>query len=219
MSCISACDSSDGVRTVFRGDYAFTPDEQRTIARIAGDAARDARQHLPTLAKEITLAAQSGTKVIPELGAIGEVAPPDFIVWTVDTSRPEGVVKIAEAHLRNALFHEFHHLVRTTALAGNSVMDRVVSEGMASVFERDFAHATYPWSQYSDDATSWVDALLTLPTDEKRREWIAQQPDAGRWIIYRSGTYVVDQAMKKLGKTSAELVAMPTPEILATLTR
>lgn len=219
VSCISACDSSDGVRTVFRGDYAFTPIERQTIARLAGDAARQARQHLPALAPRITLAVQSGKKVIPELGAIAEPAPPDYIVWTVDTDRPEGVVKIAETHLRATLFHEFHHLVRLTTLPASTVMDRAISEGLATAFERDFAKAVYPWGQYPDHVTSWVETLLTLPDDEKRNEWIVQQPNGGRWINYRTGTYIVDQAMKKSGKTSADLVATRSAEILAAVQR
>jgi hypothetical protein len=220
MSCIAACrGGTDDVRLLFAGDYAFTASERRVIERIANDAARDARQHLPGLAKPITVRAQSGKKVIPELGAIAEPAPPDYVVWTVDTDRPEGVVKIAEAHLRAALFHEFHHLVRLTTLQASTVMDRAISEGMATAFERDFAQANYPWGQYPDNVASWVETLLTLPDDEKRNAWISQQPNGGRWVTYRAGTYIVDQAMKKLGKTSAELVSMPTPEILATLSR
>ena len=31
----------------------------------------------------------------------------------------------------------------------------------------------------------------------------------------KAGTYLVDRAMKQLNRTSAELVAMPTAEILA----
>jgi uncharacterized protein YjaZ len=216
LACASACDTTQEVRILYRGDHDFTPVERRTIARIAEDATREARQHLPTLAKPITLAVQSGTKVIPELGAIAEPAPPDFVAWTVDAERPEGVVNIAEAHLRAALFHEFHHLVRLTSVPGTTVMDRAILEGMATAIERDFAHAAYPWGQYPDEVTSWVEALLSLPSDERRSEWISQQPNGGRWIAYRAGTYLVDQAMKKTGKTSAELVMVPTAEILAT---
>lgn len=37
---IGACGTSQGVRTVFIGDYDFTPGERRLIAKIAGDTAR-----------------------------------------------------------------------------------------------------------------------------------------------------------------------------------
>ena len=127
---ISGCrDTTQGIRTQFVGAYPFTATERRVIARIAADAARDARQHLPALATQITLRVTSGKDVIPELGATAIGGPPDWITWTVDSDRPEGVAKIAETHLRGALFHEFHHLVRGTTLPPGTLMDHVILKG------------------------------------------------------------------------------------------
>ena len=119
-ACGACRDSTTGIRTEFVGSYAFSATERRTIARVAGLAARDARPHLPALASQLTLQVRSGKDVIPEVGATATALPPDWVVWTVDPDRPEGVVKIAETHLRGALFHEFHHLVRGTQLFGNA---------------------------------------------------------------------------------------------------
>lgn len=135
-ACGACRDTNEGVRTQFVGSYAFSATERRTISRIAGLTAIEARRHLPALASPITLRVQSGKDVIPEIGATAEVAPPDWVVWTVDADRPEGVVKIAETHLRGALFHEFHHLVRGTANTYRTLMDRVITEGLATAFER-----------------------------------------------------------------------------------
>lgn len=210
----SACtDSAGGVRTIFIGDYPFTAAERRAIERIAVDAAREARQHLPALPRQLTVRAQAGSRVIAELGAIAEVAPPDYIVWTVDASRPEGVATIADSYLRVALLHEFHHLVRLTALPGNTLVDQVVSEGMATAFERDFGNWTSPWSGYPDNIASLVEEFLARPSEASRSEWLTQHPD--RRIRYRMGTYLVDQAMKKHDRNSAELVVTPTDEIIA----
>lgn len=211
---LTACrDTTEGIRTEFVGSYAFSATERRTIARIAGAATLEARKHLPALAPQITLQVRSGKDVIPELGATAAASPPAFVRWTVDAERPEGVVKIAESYLRQALFHEFHHLVRGTAEYG--LIDNVITEGMATAFERDFAGASVPWGEYPDDVSTWVDELLKLPPDAKRSDWIAQHPDGRRWIGMKAGTYLVDRAMKKLNRTSAELVAMPTADILA----
>jgi len=49
----------------------------------------------------------------------------------------------------------------------------------------------------------------------KRTDWIMQHPDGRRWIGMKTGTYLVDQAMKNLNRTSAELIAMPTADVLA----
>jgi uncharacterized protein YjaZ len=213
---IIACrDTLEGVRTQFVGGYPFTPTERRTIARIAGATALEVRRHLPALAPQITLRVQSGKDVIPEIGATASAAAPDWVSWTVDPDRPEGVIKIAETQLRAALFHEFHHLVRGRAINLQTLMDHVVTEGLATAFERDFAGAAPPWGQYPGDASKWVEELLLQPATAKHSEWLLRHPDGRRWIGMKAGTYLVDQAMQRLNRSSAELVATPTSEILA----
>jgi uncharacterized protein YjaZ len=216
LYCVSGCrDTTQGIRTEFAGAYPFTDTERRVIARVAGDAARDARQHLPTLAAQITLRVESGKDVIPELGATAYAGMGDWVLWTVDPDRPEGVVNIAEAHLRAALFHEFHHLVRRASVPPQTLMDFVIFEGMATAFERDFAVASPLWGQYPDDISTWVDELLLQPHDATPAEWLAKQHDDGRrWIGMRAGTYLVDLASKELHRTPAELVSTPTEAIL-----
>ncbi len=213
--CGACRDTTEGVRTQFVGSHAFSATERRTISRIAGATAIEVRRHLPALASQITLRVQSGKDVIPEIGATAEVAPPDWVVWTVDADRPEGVVKIAETHLRGTLFHEFHHLVRGSAITSRALMDQVITEGLATAFERDFAGVSRPWADYPSDVANWVDELATWPPPANRAGWLSRHPDGRRWIGYKAGTYLVDQAMKRLNRSSAELVATPTDEILA----
>jgi len=213
--CASCSDTTTGIRTEFVGSYAFTATERRTIARIAGAATSEARRHLPVLASQIILQVRSGKDVIPELGAAATVASPAFVRWTVDSDNPQGVVKIAETHLRATLFHEFHHLVRGATLPPMTLMDHVVNEGLATAFERDFAGASYPWGQYPEDVAAWVKELLAQPSTAQQNEWIFRHPDGRRWIGMRAGTYLVDRAMKQLNRSSAELVLTPTEGILS----
>src|SRR5688572_679728 len=92
---IACQDAAQGVRTQFIGAYSFTPAERRTITRIATDTAIEVRRHLPALPAQLTLRVESGKNVSPEIGALG-TAGIDWVFWTVDPERPEGVVKIAE---------------------------------------------------------------------------------------------------------------------------
>jgi len=217
LGACGACGAPvDGVQTQFFGSYAFSGTERRTIARIAGLAARDARRHLPALASKITLQVYTGKDVIPELGAGATAISPDWIRWTVDPDNPQGVLKIAETHLRGALFHEFHHLVRGTTISPGTLKDQVVTEGMATAFERDFAGVAPLWSEYPGDVSSWVEELAKLPPTAKHADWMFRHPDGRRWIGYKAGTYLVDQAMKRLNRSSAELVSTPTDEIWIT---
>ena len=214
-ACGACSSSSNGVQTQFVGSYAFSATERRTIARIAGLAAIDARRHLPALASRITLRVQSGKDVIPELGATAAATSPDWVSWTVDSDNPDGVVKIAETHLRAALFHEFHHLVRGSAVSPQTLIDHVVTEGLATAFERDFAGVSPLWAQYPSDVSNWVHELMQQPPGANRADWLSRHPDGRRWIGLRAGTYLVDVAMKRLNRSSAELVSTPTDEILA----
>ena len=43
---------------------------------------------------------------------------------------------------------------------------------------------------------------------------LRQHPNGTRWIGYRAGTYLVDRAMRASGKSAADLVAMPTEDLL-----
>ena len=218
LLCCAVCacsDTMEGVRTQFVGSYPFTPAERRAIARIAGAAAIEARRHLPALPRQMTLQVQSGTDVIPELGATAATLPPDWILWTVDPKHPDGVLTIAEKHLRAALFHEFHHLVRLATIKSHTLIEQVVTEGLATAFERDFAGVSPPWGQYPDDVSKWVEELQAQPPTAKPSEWLVRHPDGRRWIGMRAGTYLADMAMKNSHRTSAELVAVGASEIIA----
>ena len=95
-------------------------------------------------------------------------------------------------------------------------MDTVVSEGMATAFERDFAGTKPPWGEYPEDVESWVEELLglTMSAYGSYTKWMLQHPDGRRWIGYRAGTYIVDQAMSASGRSAADLVLVPTGEVL-----
>jgi len=40
-------------------------------------------------------------------------------------------------------------------------------------------------------------------------------PDGRRWVGYKTGTWIVDKAMQKSGKSVVELTVLPVDEIIA----
>ena len=191
------------------------------IQEIAIATEADVREFLPQLPSEITLTVSAaGSGVIPETGETGLAPGPGHLNWTVDPSRPEGIAEIARNHLRPTLFHELHHLARGYVVRGGeprtSFMDVVVSEGMATAFARDFADIPPLWSDYPNDVAGWVDELLALPMSAfgSYQQWMIRHPDGRRWIGYRAGTYLIDQAMSASGLSAADLVLTPTDEVL-----
>jgi len=95
-----------------------------------------------------------------------------------------------------------------------SFMDNVVSDGLATVFERDEGGRPTPWGEYPDDVREWVAELLDLPVDASYHEWMFLHPDGRRWIGYRAGTYIADKAIERSGLSSAQLVNTSTEEVL-----
>jgi hypothetical protein len=94
-------------------------------------------------------------------------------------------------------------------------MDEVITEGMATAFERDIAGVSPPWGMYPEDVVDWVNELIALPPGADSSYWVrARHPDGRRWIGMRAGTYLVDQAMKASGQSAADIVSASTDEVL-----
>ncbi|MGE4056277.1 MAG: DUF2268 domain-containing putative Zn-dependent protease [Vicinamibacterales bacterium] len=196
------------------GPHTFTDTERATIERIAETTAREVKVLLPGLPAVIAISVRAGEDVIPETGETASVYPPNRVSWVVDPAREGGIAATATRELRGTLFHELHHLVRGTALAGTSLLDRAVTEGMATAFERDFAGMDPPWGSYEDGIATWATEFLALPADASHEDWMVQHPDGRRWIGFRVGTYLVDRATAASGRRSADLVMAPTSEVL-----
>lgn len=116
------------------------------------------------------------------------------------------------------LFHEFHHLVRGWVMNGSvprsAFIDGVVCEGLATAFERDAAGATPLWGDYPDDVRDWIAELLPLPASAPYVDWMFLHPDGRRWIGYRAGTFIADEAISRSGRTAADLVSTSYLEVL-----
>lgn len=203
------------IRYLRSESYTFTRAERRAIEDGSRAAIAEIRRLLPGVPDRIELTVQPGTDVIPETGETGSAMPPNGLMFTVDPTRPGGVVPILKAWLRPFLFHDIHHLVRYPAENPGSIVEHAITEGMATAFERDFAGAKPLWGQYPDDVAEWAAELLALPADAARTEWLFRHPDGRRWIGYKVGTYWVDRAKAQTGRSAANLVSVPSQEILS----
>jgi uncharacterized protein YjaZ len=192
----------------------FSPAERRAIQDTADAVARDARPLLPTLPTRLTLVVQPGKDVIAETGESATTTLPATVYWIVDPDRD--VLSTIRQELRPTLFHEMHHLVRDARVPRATIMDSVISEGLATAFERDLGNVNPPWGIAPPEnvAMEWTRELLRQPDHASRKEWLFQHPDGRRWIGMRVGTFLVDRAMRASGRHAAELASVPTEEIL-----
>jgi len=208
-------DSQLTIRFLRSESYAFSNAERRLITGIAESTFVEVRRILPGAPERIEIAVRPEASVTSETGQAATPMPPNGIMWMVDTSRPGGVVAVANEWLRASLFHELHHLARLAAERPQSIVEHAVYEGMATAFERDFADVAPPWGAYPEDIAEWAAELERLPSDALRTHWLFAHPDGRRWIGFKAGTHWVDQARARTGRSAADLVAVPTSEILA----
>jgi hypothetical protein len=145
--------------------YQLSPSERRAIETVANATSTEVRRFLPALPHQLVLRVQPATRVIPETGETGHAVLPNSVGWMVDPKHIGGVPATIQRELRATLFHEFHHLVRYAAVGEpHSLMGEVISEGMATVFERDAGGASPPWGMYPKDAMNWVAELRARRT-------------------------------------------------------
>jgi hypothetical protein len=190
---------------------ALSGEELREMQRVADATFREVRGQLEGLPARLTLIVSWDKNVIPETGEGGAAGYPGNIGWRMDPDRD--ALAIIRTQLRPTLAHELHHLARASRVRTVTLRDRVVSEGLATAFERDFAkvdpRAPDPeWGK--PPPLDWIGEVLALPPDAPVDDWIIRHPDGRRWIGMRVGTALVDRTHK----APAALVFASTDEIL-----
>jgi hypothetical protein len=219
LSCcafVSGCADTDLVVRFLRSEtYTLSWTEQRLIEQVARSAIKEVRPLLATLPRKVLLTVRIGSDVIEETGETADAMPPDAIMWTVDPHRHGGVVAITRQWLRATLFHELHHLARSAAVQPRSIVDHAVYEGMATIFERDFAGVQTPWGAYPKNVNEWADELMRLPENAPRKDWLYSHPDGRRWIGIKVGAFWVDQASARSSRSAADLCTISTRDLLA----
>jgi hypothetical protein len=214
---IPSCRNHDvAVEFYSANGYQFSQSERQAIETVANATSTEVRRFLPALPHHLVLRVQPAARVIPETGETGYAVLPNSVGWMVDPNHFGGASATIQRELRATLFHEFHHLVRYAALGEpESLLGEVIGEGMATVFERDAAGTSPPWGMYPKDVMNWVTELSALPPNADRSYWMTKShADGRRWVGMRAGTYLVDQAMRASGRSSAQLVSTPDDAVI-----
>jgi uncharacterized protein YjaZ len=197
-------------------DQSFSWGERFTIEALVTTTVDEVRAQLPHVPDELVVRVQaSEADAVLENGQDAEVDPPDGVIWMVNPHHALGASRIAKEQLRATLFHQLNHLVRMAEIPTASMLDRAVSEGLAITFERDYAAVSKPWGWYPSNVAAWVDELGRVPDSALSKDWMYRHPDGREWVAQKAGTYLIDRAIRNSGRSSIELVAVPTKQILA----
>jgi uncharacterized protein YjaZ len=129
--------------------------------------------------------------------------------------------------IRSIVFHEGYHVSQGFYLGREfSALESAVYEGCATVFERDYAGSTPKWGDYlkegKEKLLEWYDSMKSItaeqyfePSGETWNKWAFYDPETDEsWRVYKVGTWIVDDVMKKTGLTVVELNDMTAEQIL-----
>ena len=166
--------------------------------------------------------------LIPETGEGGYSYGPETISIAFDTEFKDKTIQLA--HLRETIFHEAYHLTQghtreKPKVIYKTALDPSIYEGCATVFEREYAGSTPLWGRYAQHTIStlkqWQHLLMEIPSDEYYgdrtvyNKWAFYDSDTDeRWRVYKVGTWIVDEALKKSGLDILDLRLKSADDIL-----
>jgi uncharacterized protein YjaZ len=175
------------------------------------EQARDAcRERLGATEIEVHLL-DAPDECIPEWGIGGSTYGPHTIVLAVDPDHG-----IDASNVYSTLVHEIHHAIRWRGPGcGTSLGERLVSEGLAQIFEAECTGRVPMYAQGKvtpEDRALAVAALDEDPADEGR--WFFGTADLPRWFGYRLGYSIVKHSPAAQQHDAAQLVREPAARFL-----
>ena len=186
--------------------------------KVIESAAATAAERLPSDFRytNIIITPTNAENVIPESGEVGFTRANGDVTISFDASIPYGVAAL-EHSLSGSVFHELVHVTtfahdawRPSALFG------AVTEGLATVFERDYADKKVPWGEYKSDEVmrEWYHELEALDgSQDKNTDYFISHPDGRRWIVYKTGVWIVDRLIAN-GEDLFDLMKVSHTDIL-----
>jgi len=191
---------------------------------LISDSLDEARKLLTNLPKNIKIYF-SDYGILEDSGIGGYAYSSDIITISLDPNFDDK--KKQETNIRPTVFHESFHLSqRFTGEDGPfSAIDNALYEGMATVFEREYAGVFEPYGDYrqisEEKLKQWIEELRKLNAEvfadeEVYSKWKFYHPELKeRWIAYRTGTWLVDEVLKKKGLTIMDLRTKKAADVLS----
>lgn len=191
---------------------------------LISDSLNEARKLLPNLPESIQIYF-SDYGILEHTGIGGYAYSSDIITISLDPNFDDE--ERQKINIRPTVFHESFHLSqRFTGEDGPfSAIDNALYEGMATVFEREYAGVFEPYGDYRQISEAklkqWAEELRKLSAEVFADEavyskWKFYHPELKqRWIAYRTGTWLVDEVLKKKGLTILDLRTKKAADVLS----
>lgn len=179
----------------------------------------EVRAFLPSLPADIHVIFDNNNLIEGE-GVGGFALGADTISLAFDPDYKDK--KSQASKFKGTFFHECFHLVQGYT-GDNADMDvtvlpaihSAIYEGAATVFERDKTGSNPFWGRYPNRATTleWIAQIRELPADYDWKKWKWFNPDNNEPnIMYRAGTFIVDEYLAKHPDVKIEDLATISPK-------
>ncbi|PTM08453.1 MAG: hypothetical protein DA407_07955 [Bacteroidetes bacterium] len=227
--CIISCNSNvkkspiTKVDVVFQQDsLKFTESQKVFISKVISKSEDEVRKLLPNLPDSIKVIVENVDWNLDIVnGATGrtETNHPPLVLVQISNNYKNGVIDSVYQGIKTTIFHEFHHLSRGWAIQDNKfsygIPNAMANEGLAVAFTEIYTGKINVVNSYPREADSWVKEILALPLDADYAQWVmGTHPDGRTYIGYRTGNFLVRQAMKKSAKSILELSNLTPNEII-----
>jgi len=209
-----------GLVTVFEAGEAleFSEADQLRISNILSETHKRVHAFLPDLPDDVTITVTPVDWPLEAVGGVtGRADAPGDIKLQISNTYPGGLSSALEEGLEPAFMHELHHLVRGWTINDNQfgpgIQTAAINEGMAVVFSEALSGKQYPGNASPAEAAEWASEIHTLPLNADYYEWMFSHPDGREAIGYRTGSYIIREAMDVSGLTIVEISQMSPQEV------
>lgn len=192
-------------------------DFQQQLAKTLKNAYREATKLMPFGSSHLNVFVQPREHtLIDETHDFGCMYNSEYIEFAFSPSYAKKHPNDILTQARRTMLHEMNHAARyNIPIWHNNFLDSCILEGLATVFEREHCNYIPLWSKYPKEVSDWLGEIRAKLDTLDRNEYMFEHPDGRKWIGYKVGTYIVDEAMKQSGKSIVELTQMECADILA----
>lgn len=153
--------------------------------------------------------------LIPETQDNGRAHNSEFIELAFNPTVDDKGLKVILDNIKPTVFHEMNHAARyNLSIFHVTFLDNCIMEGLATVFERDYGGSEPLYGKYPKKVNDWVQEIIDKNDMFRWEEYSFNHPDGRRWIAYKVGTYIIDEAIKNSDKTVIELTKLESADIL-----
>lgn len=186
---------------------------------------KEVQSYLPTFPDEVTIGFDN-QYIMSDTGTGGAAASKDKVVLSFDPAFPGDRTEQIES-LRATYFHESFHIVQgyvldNADLKGITAIEHAVYEGAATKFDMLRAGSNHLIGHYPNRQTilEWFNEVKLLGSNFDYSKYKFYDPETDRhWIIYRVGTFIIDEALRHNPQLAIEDIATKPPTHILELAR